>query len=73
MISEGFLKDRIEALAGKVYEDQIAAGHDQLDLIVIMNSAFRFFTDFLAALNRHSEKQGQKPLKIRILFVKITT
>jgi len=38
-----------------------------------MNSAFRFFTDLLAALNRQSEKPGQKPLKIRISFVKVTT
>ena len=73
MIPEGFIKDRVETLASKIYHDQISAGHDQLDLIVIMNSAFRFFTDLLAALNRQSEKPGQKPLKIRISFVKVTT
>jgi len=38
-----------------------------------MNSAFRFFTDLIAALNRQSEQPGQKPLKIRVRFVKITT
>jgi hypothetical protein len=38
-----------------------------------MNSAFRFFTDLISALNRQSEQPGQKPLKIRVRFVKITT
>jgi hypoxanthine-guanine phosphoribosyltransferase len=73
MIPEGLIKDRVETLASKIYHDQLSAGHDQLDLIVIMDSAFRYFTDLLAALNRLSEKPGQKPLKIRVRFVKVST
>lgn len=73
LIPEGYLRDRIDRLAERIYAEEIAAGHDQLDLLVIMNSAFRFFTELISALNRQSERPGQKHLKIRTRFVKITT
>jgi hypoxanthine-guanine phosphoribosyltransferase len=52
MIPEGYLKERIEKLAERIYSDQVEAGHDHLDLLVIMNSAFRFYSELISALNR---------------------
>ena len=43
-----------------------------MELLVIMNSAFKFFTELISYLNKLSES-GIKRLKIRIQFVKITT
>jgi hypoxanthine phosphoribosyltransferase len=45
----------------------------ELEIIVIMNSAFKFFTELVHFLNKQSEAKGEKRLKIRIRYVKITT
>ena len=73
MIPEGFLKDRIRKLAHRIYTDYTKNGIHELDLLVIMNSAFTYFTDLLAEINKISETPGSMKLKIRPRFVKITT
>jgi hypoxanthine-guanine phosphoribosyltransferase len=74
LIPEGLLKDRIERLAQKIYRDAVRESFTQLDLLIIMNSAFKFFADLINYLNKESEKSGgSQKLKIRTRFVKITT
>jgi hypothetical protein len=63
----------VKKLAFSIYKSYTEAGIEQLDLLVIMNSAFRFFSDLIDALNKLSEGFGQKRLKIVPHFVKITT
>jgi hypoxanthine-guanine phosphoribosyltransferase len=58
LISEGFLRDRIDRLAQRIYQDALDEGKEQLDLLIIMNSAFRFFTELISCLNRQSEMPG---------------
>jgi len=73
LIPEGFLKDRIKRLAQKIYIDYTNEGIEQLDLLVIMNSAFKYFTNLIDELNKHSETPGCKRLKIVPHFVKVTS
>ena len=63
MITEGIIKERIEKLSEGIYSDSVEAGQDHLVLLVIMNSAFRFYAELMSALNRQSEKLGQKKLR----------
>ena len=65
MIPEGFLKDRIKKLAQKIYRDYTEAGVEQLELVVIMNSAFKYFAALIEEINRYAETPGAKKLKIR--------
>ena len=51
MLPEGLIRDRVERLAQKIYKDYISQGVKELDLVVIMNSAFKFFNDLLHYLN----------------------
>ncbi|TNV76080.1 hypothetical protein FGO68_gene104 [Halteria grandinella] len=75
LISEGFLRDRIDRMAQNIYAEYRDKG--QLDILVIMNSAFKFFTDLLSAINKLSEgdfaKGDEERLKIRVRYCKITT
>jgi hypoxanthine-guanine phosphoribosyltransferase len=43
MITEGSLNERVEKKGEIIYSDCVKAGHDHLVLLVIMNSAFRFY------------------------------
>ena len=52
MIAEGNLNERIEKIGEIIYSDNVMAGHDHLVLLVIMNSAFRFYAQLIGALNR---------------------
>ena len=52
MITEGSIKERIEKLAEAIYAESVEAGLDHLVLLVIMNSAFRFYAELMSALNR---------------------
>jgi hypoxanthine-guanine phosphoribosyltransferase len=52
MITEGIIKERIEKLSEGIYSDSVEAGQDHLVLLVIMNSAFRFYAELMSALNR---------------------
>ena len=73
MIAEGSLNERIEKIGEIIYSDNVMAGHDHLVLLVIMNSAFRFYAQLIGALNRQSEKPGQAKLRLTTKFVKVTT
>ena len=70
LIPEGLLRDRVERLAKNIYRAYRDSG--ELTILVIMNSAFRFFTDLLHFLNKASEHEAGR-LKIRPFFVKVTT
>ncbi len=45
----------------------------QLDLVIIMNSAFKYFTTLIDEINLCSSISGVKKLKIREHFVKVTS
>ncbi len=45
LITEGLLRDRVERLAFNIYQEYKEKG--ELTILVIMNSAFRFFTDLI--------------------------
>ena len=49
---EKLLNERIEKIGEIIYSDNVMAGHDHLVLLVIMNSAFRFYAQLIGALNR---------------------
>lgn len=70
MISEGCIKDRVERLAQKIFND--FKDKEILDLFVIMNSAFKFFSDLLSFLSKLIESRGSK-LMLRPTFFKITS
>ena len=73
LIPEGFLKDRIERLAQKIYRDYSELS-GEVQLVVIMNSALRFSQDLIVALNKQAESgKGKTGLKITIDYIKITT
>ena len=45
----------------------------QLDLVIIMNSAFKYFTNLIDEINQCCSVSGAKKLKIRQHFVKVTS
>ena len=45
----------------------------QLDLVIIMNSAFKYFTNLIDEINLCTSVSGAKKLKIREHFVKVTS
>lgn len=59
----------MEALAKRIHTDYKG---QELDVFVIMNSAFKFFTDLLVHLNKIMEHTGEL-IKIRPSFFKITS
>jgi hypoxanthine-guanine phosphoribosyltransferase len=62
MIPEGMMKDRVNRLAQKIYTEYRDKG--ELVILVIMNSAFRYFTDLVEALNRISENDFNTDTKL---------
>ena len=52
LIPEGLLRDRVEKLAFNIYQEYREKG--ELTILVIMNSAFKFFTDLVHFLNKFS-------------------
>ena len=70
MIPEGLIRDRIERLAQRIFNDY--RDKEVLDIFIIMNSAFKYFSDLLVYLNRFIEANHCK-LMIRPSFFKITS
>ena len=56
------MKDRVNRLAQKIYTEYRDKG--ELVILVIMNSAFRYFTDLVEALNRISENDFNTETKL---------
>lgn len=69
MIPEGFLNDRAAKVAEDIHRD--FKGQD-LEVFVIMNSAFKFFSDLLIHLRNISQITGEN-VNVVPRFFKITS
>ena len=71
LIPVGLIKDRIEKLAGDIFEDLNSHhGFAELSAVCILKGGYRFFSDLLDNLNALNTTSGRS-IQVSIDFIKV--